>query len=331
MSALAVAVDIGGTFTDVTLQDPATGRAWRVKTPSVPSDPSQAFLVGVTLALEQAGREAMDVTRVLHGTTVATNMILEGKGARTALVTTAGFRHVLEIGRQDIPRRVNLYAWVKPKRPVPASRVLEVRERVAAGGAVLEPLDEASVQVAAEALLGMKVDAVAVCLLHAFANPAHERRVAELLRQALPGVAVTASSDVLPVVREYERSLATILNAQVMPGVATYVRRLEQRLEHAHHQRRIDLAGLRQGTAELSLEIGGEQSFGAQHARCRRDQHAADVEQRRQRAAMQRPRAAKGDQREVAGIVTALDRDDADCADHVVVEDGEHATRGLIQ
>src|SRR5882757_210598 len=233
MSALAVAVDIGGTFTDVTLQDPATGRAWRVKTPSVPSDPSQPFLVGVTLALEQAGREATDVTRVLHGTTVATNMILEGKGARTALVTTAGFRHVLEIGRQDIPRRVNLYAWVKPKRPVPASRVLEVRERVAAGGAVLEPLDEASVQVAAEALLGMKVDAVAVCLLHAFANPAHERRVAELLREALPGVAVTASSDVLPVVREYERSLATILNAQVMPGVATYVRRLEQRLEDA--------------------------------------------------------------------------------------------------
>ena len=233
MSALAVAVDIGGTFTDVTLQDPATGRAWRVKTPSVPSDPSQAFLVGVTLALEQTGREATDVTRVLHGTTVATNMILEGKGARAALVTTAGFRHVLEIGRQDIPRRVNLYAWVKPKRPVPASRVLEVRERVAAGGAVLEPLDEASVQVAAEALLGMKVDAVAVCLLHAFANPAHERRVAELLREALPGVAVTASSDVLPVVREYERSLATILNAQVMPGVATYVRRLEQRLEDA--------------------------------------------------------------------------------------------------
>src|SRR5262249_28533230 len=233
MSALAVAVDIGGTFTDVTLQDPATGRAWRAKTPSVPSDPSQAFLAGVTLALEQAGREAKDIARVLHGTTVATNMILEGKGARTALVTTAGFRHVLEIGRQDIPRRVNLYAWVKPKRPVPAARVIEVRERIAAGGAVLEPLDEASVQAAAAALRGMEVDAVAVCLLHALANPAHERRLAELLRTALPGVAVTASTDVLPVVREYERSLATILNAQVMPGVATYVGRLEKRLDEA--------------------------------------------------------------------------------------------------
>ncbi len=135
---LAVAVDIGGTFTDVTLQDAASGRAWRAKTPSIPSDPSQAFLTGVRLALEEAGRDAQEVDRVLHGTTVATNMILERKGAVTALVTTAGFRHVLEIGRQDIPRRVNLYAWVKPKRPVPASRILEVRERVGAGGVVLE-------------------------------------------------------------------------------------------------------------------------------------------------------------------------------------------------
>ncbi|MFI5016104.1 MAG: hydantoinase/oxoprolinase family protein [Hyphomicrobiales bacterium] len=231
--SLAVAVDIGGTFTDVTLQDPASGRAWRAKTPSLPADPSQAFLDGVRLALEQAGRDPGEVGRVLHGTTVATNMILEGKGARTALVTTLGFRHVLEIGRQDIPRHVNLYAWVKPKRPVPASRVLEVRERVGAGGVVLEKLDEASVHAAAAALRRLEVDAVAICLLHAFANPAHERRVAELLREALPGVAVTASTDVLPVVREYERSLATILNASVMPGVATYVRRLEQRLEAA--------------------------------------------------------------------------------------------------
>src|SRR5262249_58721932 len=108
--------------------------------------------------------------------------------------------------------------------------VVEGRGRGGAGGAVLEPLDEASVQAAAAALRGMKVDAVAVCLLHAFANPAHERRLAELLRAALPGVAVTASTDVLPVVREYERSLATVLNALVMPGVATYVSRLEDRL-----------------------------------------------------------------------------------------------------
>src|SRR5512139_799766 len=227
-TSLAVAVDIGGTFTDIALYDAKSGQIWRAKTPSVPADPSQAFLAGVRLALEDAGRAATTLGRVLHGTTVATNMILEGKGARTALVTTRGFRHVLAIGRQDIPRRANYLAWVKPPRPVPASRVLEVSERIGAGGTIVAPLDEASVTAAAEACRAQKV--VAVCLLHSFANPVHERRVAELLRVALPGIAVTASSDVLPVVREYERSLATVLNAWVMPGVATYVLRLEDRL-----------------------------------------------------------------------------------------------------
>lgn len=230
-ASLAVAVDIGGTFTDVSLIDRASGRVWRAKTPSVPSDPSEAFLAGIRLALEEAGAPAAALGQVLHGTTVATNMILEGKGARAALVTTRGFRHVLAIGRQDIPRKANLYTWTKPERPVPASRIVEIDERVAAGGAVLEPLDEDSVRRAAEALKEMGVEAVGVCLLHAFANPAHERRAAEILRAALPGVAVTISTDVLPVVREYERSLTTVLNAVVMPGVTTYVGRIEERLD----------------------------------------------------------------------------------------------------
>jgi N-methylhydantoinase A len=230
-SSLAVAVDIGGTFTDVALHDTASGQVWRAKTPSVPNDPSKAFVVGVRLALAQAGRKATMLDRVLHGTTVATNMILEGKGARAALVTTAGFRHILAIGRQDIPRRANLYAWVKPARPVPSSRVFEVEERIGPGGSIISPLDEASVLRAAEACRGLGVEAVAVCLLHSFANPAHERRVTEILRDILPGLAITASVDVLPVVREYERSLATVLNAVVMPGVSTYVSRLERRLD----------------------------------------------------------------------------------------------------
>jgi N-methylhydantoinase A len=227
---LAVAVDIGGTFTDVALVDGA-GRSWRAKTPSIPSDPSEAFLNGIRLALQQAGASAADLDQVLHGTTVATNMILEGKGARTALVTTRGFRHVLAIGRQDIPRKANLYTWVKPVPPVPSSRIVEVDERIAAGGAVLETLDEATVRAAAEKIRGMNVQAVAVCLIHAYANPAHERRVAEILREELPDLAVTVSSDVLPVVREYERSLTTVLNATVMPGVTTYVKNLEKRLD----------------------------------------------------------------------------------------------------
>ena len=228
-----VAVDIGGTFTDITLSDSATGRQWRAKTPSTPMDPSEAFLTGVMLALAEAGARPQEIGRVLHGTTVATNLILEGKTARTALVTTAGFRHVLEIGRQDIPRQANLFTWVKPKRPVPPARVLEVRERVGPGGVVLAPLDETSVHEVAAALRRLDVQAVAICLLHSFAYPAHERRVAELLRAALPEVAVTASVDVLPVVREYERSLATIMNAGVMPAVGTYIQRLQRRLTDA--------------------------------------------------------------------------------------------------
>ncbi len=227
---LSVAIDIGGTFTDVTLQDAATGQAWRAKTPSVPSDPSQAFIKGLHLALAAAGADAAAIGRVLHGTTVATNLILEGKGALTALVTTQGFRHVLEIGRQDIPRAANLYAWRKPARPVPPSRVLEVVERVGPGGVVQVALDEASVADAVAACRALGVAAVAVCLLHSFAHPAHEQRVAEILRAGLPGVVVTISTDVLPVVREYERTLATILNAGVMPAVSSYVARLERRL-----------------------------------------------------------------------------------------------------
>ncbi len=230
---LSLAVDIGGTFTDVTLQDQASGMAWRAKTASTPADPSIAFVAGVRLALEAAGAGAEAIGRVLHGTTVATNLILENKGAVTALVTTAGFRHVLEIGRQDIPRHSNLYVWNKPRRPVPPSRVLEVVERIGPGGVVVTPLDEASVEEAAEACRRLGVQAVAICLLHSFAHPAHEQRVAEMLRAALPGIAVTASVDVLPVVREYERSLATILNATVMPAVSTYVARLERRLAEA--------------------------------------------------------------------------------------------------
>ena len=232
-AGLIVAVDIGGTFTDITVQDAATGRVLRAKTPSTPADPSEAFLTGVGLALDAAGAAPGALGRVLHGTTVATNLILEGKGAEAALVTTAGFRHVLEIGRQDIPRASNLYAWVKPARPVPPRHVLEVTERVGPGGIVLTPLDEASVAVVAERLRASGVAAVAVCLLHSFAYPKHERRVAALLRDALPGVAVTASVDVLPEVREYERSLATVLNARVMPAVARYVGRLETRLQDA--------------------------------------------------------------------------------------------------
>lgn len=248
---LTVAIDIGGTFTDVALHEASTGRVWRAKTPSTPADPSVGFMEGLRAALAAAGAEPSRIGRVLHGTTVATNMILEDSGARTALVTTEGFRHILTIGRQDIPRRANLYSWVKPPRPVPAARVFEVRERIAAGGAVLTALDEDTVLSAAEACRAADVAAVAVCLLHSFANPAHEERVASLLRDLLPGVHVTASTAILPVIREFERSVATVLNATVMPGVATYVARLEERLREAGVPGRLRLMQSNGGIASV--------------------------------------------------------------------------------
>jgi len=230
---LIAAVDIGGTFTDITLQDAASGRAWTAKTPSTPADPSEAFVTGVGLALAAAGRAPGEIGRVLHGTTVATNLILEGRTAPTALITTRGFRHVLEIGRADLPRRDNLWGWVKPRRPVPPERVFEVGGRIAADGRELEPFDAAAMRAAAVAARESGARAVAVCFLHAYANPAHERAALAILAAEAPGLAATASADVLPVVREYERSMATVLNAAVMPAVSTYVGRLQARLEAA--------------------------------------------------------------------------------------------------
>jgi N-methylhydantoinase A len=228
--ALSVAVDAGGTFTDIVLVDRASGRRWEAKLPSTPGDRSRAFAEGIARILAIASRAPAEVTHVLHGTTVATNAILEGKGARAGLLTTAGLRHVLEIGRHDIPRHENLYAWVKPRRPIPPEQVMEARERLDPAGGVVAPLVEQDVREAAAAFRRLGVQAVAVCFLHAYANPAHERRAGAILAEELPGVPVTLSSEVLPVFREYERSMATALNAYVMPAVATYVRRIEARL-----------------------------------------------------------------------------------------------------
>ncbi|MEL0020259.1 MAG: hydantoinase/oxoprolinase N-terminal domain-containing protein, partial [Rickettsiales bacterium] len=144
----AVAIDTGGTFTDVTLFDRASGAMWTAKTPSTPADPSQGFMNGIEAALRKASLEATDLAQVFHGTTVATNLILEGKGAEVGLLTTAGFKHVLEIGRQDIPRTANLFSWLKPTRPVLPERIHEIPERVAIDGTVLVSLDEAAIRAA---------------------------------------------------------------------------------------------------------------------------------------------------------------------------------------
>ena len=222
----ALSLDVGGTFTDVILADRAGGALHVAKSPSVPSAPADGFFVGADKMLDRSGAGSAEIATVLHGSTIVTNAILEGKGARTGLVTTKGFRHVLEIGRAEIPRAANLFSWVKPKRPVQARYIFEVPGRIRIDGTESAPLDEAAVEAAAEAIRAARLDAVAVVLLHSYANRSHERRTGEILRSSLPDVEIALSVDVLPVFREYERTVATALNASVQPVVRHYIGRL---------------------------------------------------------------------------------------------------------
>src|SRR5499427_8406500 len=226
-----LAIDVGGTFTDITFADAATGATWIAKTPSTTEDLSAGFITAVRKVLSLAGRGPADVLRVFHGTTTATNAILEGKTPPTALVTTAGFKYVLEIGRHDIPRHGNLYGWSKPVRPITPDRVFEVTERLDVDGSVLTRLDEDEARGVARQLAQLGIPSVAVVFLHAYANPAHEQRMQAILAEGCPGVLVSLSSEVLPQFREFERSMATALNAAVMPPVSRYVGVLREALD----------------------------------------------------------------------------------------------------
>ncbi len=225
-----VAIDIGGTFTDLMFldaRDPVP-RAW--KTPTTPEDPSIGLLRGMSEAAERFGFALPDVGLLLHGTTIATNAVLERKLARGALITTAGFEDVLEIGRHV---RRDIYGLAPEAFPtlIPRDRRLGIAERLRADGSVEIPLDEAAMPGLLERLAD--VEAVAVCLLHAYANPAHERRIAAMLAQARPELAVSLSCDVSPEMREYERSSTTVLNALLVPVVRSYLDRLAARLAEA--------------------------------------------------------------------------------------------------
>ncbi len=222
----ALALDVGGTFTDVILSARDGSGYWVTKSSSVPHDPSQGFFGGVDKVMALAALSPQAVGIVMHGSTVATNAILEGKGARTGMLTTKGFRYVLEIGRADIPRAANLYGWVKPKRPVPPRHIYEITERVRVDGRITTPLDEEGLAVVAEAVRRDKLEALAIVFLNSFANPEHERRAADILRRLLPTVEIAVSSEILPLFREYERALATVMNASVQPIAGRYIGRL---------------------------------------------------------------------------------------------------------
>ncbi|GIX47971.1 MAG: 5-oxoprolinase [Candidatus Tectimicrobiota bacterium] len=234
MAPCLIAVDVGGTFTDVALADLEGGQLWTTKTPTTPADQAQGFAAGIAKVLQLAGKAASEVVAVVHGSTLATNLILEGKGAPPVLLTTAGCRYVLHIGRHDVPKGANMYLWVKPPRLVRPEHIYEVRERLDPSGAVLQPLDEAACAALLKQLRDLQPPAIAICLLHAYANPVHEQRLRALCQQLCPEVPLSLSSEVLPQFREYERTLVTVLNAYLLPQMGRYYRRLAQQAARLH-------------------------------------------------------------------------------------------------
>lgn len=219
---LQVGVDVGGTFTDVVLHSLRDGRVVAAKALSTPDAPMEGMLEGIRHALASGGARAQDIRFVRHGTTIATNAVLERRGAKTALLVTKGFRDILYVGRQARPSLYNLRA--RPPAPlVPRHLTFELDERMAWTGGVERPVDREEVRRIAGQLRAEKVQAVAVCLLHAYANGENERTTREILRSLLPEVAICLSSEICPEIGEYERASTTCVNAYVMPAVARYV------------------------------------------------------------------------------------------------------------
>lgn len=230
---LRIGVDVGGTFTDLCMFDDRNGSLHITKVQSVPAAPDQGVMNGVHRILAESKYRAEDVEFFVHGTTIATNAIIEYKGAKVGLLVTEGFRDVLQIVRQDRPKLYDYFAQ-HAKPLVPRSDTYEVRERILFDGTVKTPLDEARTRrLLRQIKKSGRIDILAVCLLHAYANPAHEIRLRELIREELGNIKVSLSSDILPEIKEYERAITTVVNAYVLPTVSTYLSKLKLGLGEA--------------------------------------------------------------------------------------------------
>ncbi|WP_328813756.1 hydantoinase/oxoprolinase family protein [Rhodococcus sp. NBC_00297] len=225
-------VDVGGTFTDVLLLEETTGTTFRAKTPSTPADQSIGVLNGIAKVCAEAEIEPSEIGQVLHGTTVATNAILQGRGARVGLVTTDGFRQVLQIARSFVPGGLaGWIIWPKPEPLAALENTVEVVGRLAADGSEITPLDEEQARAQLRRLAGAGIEALTISLINSYANDAHEKQVAAWAESELPGIPVSISSQVLPEMREYERTLTTVANSYVQPEVSRYVRNLDRSLQ----------------------------------------------------------------------------------------------------
>lgn len=244
-----VGTDIGGTFTD--LVGCIDGKIVTSKTSTVPADPTE----GVATSLKLAGCDMKSLSEVLHGSTIAINTVLERKGARTALITTRGFRDVYAIGRGNRIEAFNLF-FHRPKPLIPREFRYEIDERIDAAGTVLTPLDTGALEAILEEFRASGIQAVAVCLLHAYANPDHERRVGEILRKARPDLFVTLSHEILREYREYERTSTTALNAFIGPRVKAYLGKLESHLRGADFEGKVHIMRSNGGVMSINLAQG---------------------------------------------------------------------------
>jgi N-methylhydantoinase A len=235
-----IGVDVGGTFTDVQLLDEETGALNEGKVPTTTADPSKGFMEAIAQVMESTGADPVDVTEIVHGTTVVTNSLLQETFSPAGLVLSKGYRGLLEYARCNVPGPFGTWLIYEPQpRPVPLEYVAEAPERVDARGEVLVPLDEEAVRAIARDFLAAGIVSVGVSLLWSFMNPAHERRIRELFAEEHPECDVILSSDVFAEIQEYERAVTTALSAALKPQVADYLGNIETQLEHSGHGARL--------------------------------------------------------------------------------------------
>lgn len=230
--AYTLGVDVGGTFTDIFLVDETDGKIHTAKVPSTPNDSSIGVLNGIERVCETSGISPNEIEHVMHGTTVATNTVLTGTGAKVGLVTTAGFRQVLQIARSYVPG--GLGGWViynKSEPMAPLELTIEADERVGADGTLVRPLNEETLRERLRFLKAKNIEALTVCLINSFANADHEKRIRDIANEELPGIPVSLSSDVIPEMQEYERTVTTVANSYVRPRVQTYIENLTRELK----------------------------------------------------------------------------------------------------
>ncbi|MFT5329658.1 MAG: N-methylhydantoinase A [Parasphingorhabdus sp.] len=251
-------VDVGGTFTDLLLIDEATGQTFRDKVPSTPSDPSQAVINGARGLCERQNIAPQDIDLFLHGTTVATNAMLEKKIAKVGLIVTEGHRHLMQIARSLVPGGLAAWIiWPKPEPMAALQRTIEAPERMDAKGQTVRALDEAEMRKRLEKLKASEeVEALTICLMNSYVDGSHEKAVAAICAEVFPDIPISISSDILPEMQEYERALTTVANSAVRPAVARYVGNLEKELKEWGTKAKLNL--LRSDGGLMSAEKSAE-------------------------------------------------------------------------